>query len=120
MKRIYNTLDLGERRKYLRNHATDQELILWSKLKGRQLGVKFRRQHSIAGYIVDFYCPSKKLVIEIDGSQHLLIENEEYDKKRTIFFSGLGIYVLRFTNLEINMNLKGVLLDIESKIQDHP
>jgi len=78
--RIYNIKKFFDRRKDLRNNSTPQEDILWSKLKHSQLGFKFRRQHSIGGYIVDFYCPSKKLVIEIDGPAHLLKENREYDK----------------------------------------
>jgi len=67
---VYNILKLKDRKIDLRNKQTPQEIILWSRLRREQLGSKFRRQHSIGGYIADFYCPSKKLVIEIDGSQH--------------------------------------------------
>ncbi|MFZ1020097.1 MAG: endonuclease domain-containing protein [Minisyncoccia bacterium] len=111
---IYNIKKLFERRKELRNNSTPQETLLWSKLKNSQIGLKFRRQHSIGGYIVDFYCPSKRLVIEIDGSQHFTKDNREYDKIRTYFFTGLHIKVLRFTNTEINTNLDGVLQKIIS------
>ena len=67
MKIVNNISALFYRRKELRNNATLEETLLWSKLKHSQLGLKFRRQHSIGGYIVDFYCPAKRLVIEIDG-----------------------------------------------------
>ena len=106
---IYNIKKLLERRKELRNDCTPQETLLWSKLKNSQTGFKFRRQHSIGGYIVDFYCPSRRLVIEIDGSQHFIKDNQEYDETRTKFFEGLDIKVLRFTNAEINTNLDGVV-----------
>lgn len=112
MKTINNIKKLFYRRKELRNNSTPQEILLWLKLKNSQIGLKFRRQHSIGGYIVDFYCPSKKLVIEIDGSQHFVKDNQEYDKTRTEFFEGLSVIVLRFTNAEINTNIDGVLQKI--------
>ena len=63
-----------------------------------------------------FYCPSKKLIIEIDGSQHFEREPEEYDKVRSDYFDGLDIKVLRFTNAEINTNMNRVLLKIENEL----
>jgi very-short-patch-repair endonuclease len=114
MKTIHNVKNLYERRKDLRNNSTPQEILLWLKLKNSQTGLKFRRQHSIGGYIVDFYCPRKKLVVEIDGSQHFTKDAEEYDQIRTELFGGLDIKVLRFTNAEINTNLDGVLRKIMS------
>ena len=116
MKRLYNLNKLFSRRKDLRNNATPQEVLLWSKLKNSQLGFKFRRQQSIGGYIADFYCPEKKLIIEIDGSQHFQKDNQEYDSIRTTFFEGLGLYVVRFSNNEINTNIEGVILKIQSEI----
>ena len=71
-------------RRELRTNATPQEIILWSRLKNKQLGVKFRRQHSFGKYIADFYCPEKRFIIEIDGTQHM--EQEKYDTERTNFF----------------------------------
>ncbi len=109
---IYNIKKFFERRKELRNNCTPQETLLWSKLKNSQTGLKFRRQHSIGGYIADFYCPSKRLVIEIDGSQHFTKDSQEYDEIRTNFFEGLDIEVLRFTNAEINTNIDGVVQKI--------
>lgn len=116
MKRLNNLQKFLERRKKLRNSATPQELLIWSKLKNSQLGFKFRRQHSIDGYIVDFYCPKKKLVIEIDGSQHFQKNNLEYDEIRSKFFKILNIKVIRFTNAEINTNIEGVPIRIKSEI----
>lgn len=100
-------------RKSLRSSATPQEIILWSRLKNGQLGYKFRRQHSVGQYIVDFYCSQKKLVIEIDGSQHDDDNNKEYDFRRTKFFNSIGCDVLRFWNNEVNTNLNGVLIKMQ-------
>lgn len=105
---LYNILKLKDRRVELRDKQTPQEIMLWSKLRREQLGFKFRRQHSIGGYIADFYCPSKKLVIEIDGSQHFKKDSREYDEVRSQYLKGLNIKVLRFTNTEINTNIDSV------------
>jgi very-short-patch-repair endonuclease len=110
MTTIYNILKLKERRANLRTVQTPQEILLWSRLRREQLSFKFRRQHSIGGYIADFYCPSKKLVIEIDGSQHFT--NKEYDEIRSKYLEGLGIKVIRFTNADINTNINGVIENI--------
>lgn len=115
--KINNISKFYSRRKNLRNNATPQEIIMWSRIKNYQLGYKFRRQHSIGTYIVDFYCPSKKLIIELDGSQHFEEEAEKYDNNRTKFFEELNIKVLRFTNSDVNVNMEGVLLKIESELQ---
>ena len=73
------------------------------------MGCKFRRQHSISKYIVDFYCPERKLIIEIDGSQH--IENA-YDAQRDEYLNNLGFKVLRFWDNDVSNNLDGILLKI--------
>lgn len=114
MKTINNIKKFYYRRKELRNNSTPQEILLWLQLKNSQIGFKFRRQHSIGGYIADFYCPSKKLVIEIDGSQHFA--NKEYDDIRSKYLEGLSIKVLRFTNTEINTNISGVIDSIIQKL----
>jgi very-short-patch-repair endonuclease len=81
----------------LRKKFTETEIYLWRILRNRKFqGFKFRRQHPIENYIVDFICHSKKLIIELDGSQHL--ENVLYDKERMIYLKGLGYKVLRFWN----------------------
>jgi very-short-patch-repair endonuclease len=120
MKIVNNISALFYCRKELRNNATLEETLLWSKLKHSQLGLKFRRQHSIGGYIVDFYCPAKRLVIEIDGSQHFRKESKEYDDIRTQFFKGLNIKVIRFNNAEISANLDEVLQKIITQLTVSP
>ncbi len=104
------------RRKILRKDSTPQEILLWSRLRNNQLGCKFRRQHHLGPYIADFYCHEKKIVIEIDGSQHM--DAKEYDERRDQYFETFGFKVLRFWNNEINSNLEGVLLKIISKLKD--
>jgi very-short-patch-repair endonuclease len=96
----------------LRKEQTRQEKILWDAIRNRKLGFKFRRQYSIGGYILDFYCPEIKLVVELDGPQHSRKENLLYDKERTDYLQILGCSILRFTNKEINENLKKVLSTI--------
>src|SRR3989344_3929862 len=102
-------------RRDLRNGATPQEVVLWSRLKHSQLGFKFRRQFSVGNYVMDFYCPQKRLAIEIDGSQHI---DSEPDRKRTDFLNAQNIQVLRFWNNEIDTNIAGVLLKICTLLED--
>ena len=116
MKDIHNIKKLIQRRKELRNKSTSEEILLWLRLKNSQIGFKFRRQHSIGGYIVDFYCPAKKLVVEVDGPQHLKKENIEYDKIRSGYFEGLNIKVLRFTNEEIATGTEAVVRKIKEAL----
>ncbi len=106
-EKISNIPSLKNIRRTLRQNATPQEVILWSRLKNEQLGYKFRRQHSFGKYVADFYCREKALVIEIDGSQHL--EQKEYDDKRSDFFEQQGLHVLRFWDNEINTSISGVM-----------
>lgn len=108
---IHNNRKLKDRRRRLRNNATHQEKILWQYLRSKKLGFKFLRQHSIGSYIVDFYCPQKKLIIEIDGSQHT--ENKEYDLERTAYLEMQGFKVIRFWNNEIDTDLSKVLKTIQ-------
>ena len=85
----------------LRKNATPEENKLWYEFL-RKHECPFTRQKTIDSYIVDFFCPSKKLVIEIDGAQHYSCEGLEYDLVRTNFLEGMGLHVLRFTNFEVN------------------
>jgi very-short-patch-repair endonuclease len=99
----------------LRKSMTDAERRLWQALRLRQLeGLKFRRQFPIGRYIVDFACPERKLVIELDGGQHA--EQESYDKDRTKWLEGQGYRVLRFWNNEVMTNLEGVKESIYNAI----
>ncbi len=93
----------------LRQHATDAEALLWSLLRGRQLGVKFRRQHQFGPYILDFYCPACRLVVEADGGQHGTDAGMADDAARTRFLAEHGLRVLRFTNREILRETEAVL-----------
>lgn len=86
------------------------EVILWSRLKGRQLqGQKFRRQFSVGPYILDFYCPRLKLAIELDGDSHFKVGAKTRDAVRDNYISEYGIEIVRITNDEIFDNLDNVL-----------
>jgi very-short-patch-repair endonuclease len=92
----------------LRHNQTPAEAKLWSRLRAHQLnGVGFRRQHAIGNYIVDFCAPSQKLIIEVDGGQHL--EQEEYDAERTAFLTSKGYRVLRFWNNDVLAEIESIL-----------
>jgi very-short-patch-repair endonuclease len=112
MKRFNNLNCYKNFRKDLRNNVTPQEIIIWSRLRRIQLGVKFRRQHSIGKYIVDFYCPSKNLIIEVDGGQHDGENQRRYDESRTKYFESLGFKVIRFWDNDVNNNLSSVISEI--------
>jgi len=105
----------------LRSNLTDSEQRLWFHLRRKQLeGIQFYRQKPIGNYIVDFYAPKAKLVIEIDGSQHFEEEHAKRDALRDSYLSGLGIHVLRFNNLEVLGTLDGVLEVILNFLKENP
>lgn len=107
---IYNNPRFKKRRKELRSDQTEAEKLLWNKLRNRQiLGIKFFRQYSIGPYIADFYSSEKRLVIELDGSQHTIEDKNRYDKERTSYLSYQDIKVIRFWNNDIMKNIEGVL-----------
>ncbi|MBT6254251.1 endonuclease domain-containing protein [Candidatus Uhrbacteria bacterium] len=114
MTTIFNKHSMKTRRRELRHAAPKAERILWKHLRRKQLdNHKFRRQHSINGYVVDFYCPQQRLAIEVDGPTHFRgIESEVYDKERQIQIESLGITVLRFTNADVYENTDNVILSI--------
>ena len=100
-----------ERSQQLRTNATYPEQLLWSVLGGKQLGgVRFRRQHPIEPYIVDFYCAAARLAIELDGESH--DGRGKYDEQRTQYIENQRIRVLRVSNDDVLTNLDGVLLII--------
>ena len=102
------TSKIFHRAQELRHNKTPEEEKLWSRLRNHQLdGIGFRQQHAVGNYIVDFCAPRKKLVVELDGSQHL--EIVESDEERTAFLNSKGYKVVRFFNYEINENIEGVL-----------
>lgn len=93
------------------------EVILWSRLKGKQLGgYKFRRQYSIEHFVTDFYCPELKLAVEIDGDSHYKKNAEFSDRERQAQIETFGIQFIRFTNKEVYESIEGVLLQIKGKI----
>ncbi|RDV15852.1 endonuclease domain-containing protein [Pontibacter diazotrophicus] len=112
---LHNRKYLKENRRELRGSLTPAEAELWKYLKeGQMEGRKFRRQHSVANYILDFYCPSERLAIELDGQIHQNSNSEYFDEKRDQALESLGINVLRFENKEIFQNLEAVLQEISS------
>ena len=108
---------LKQRSRQLRENMTDAERYLWAKLRKEQLkGCHFYRQKPIGDYIVDFFCPRVKLVVEVDGSQHSSEEIAGYDRIRDDYMSSLGLRVLRFTNAEVLGHIEGVVESIEEEI----
>src|ERR687885_542638 len=93
----------------LRRASTEAERALWKGLRAGQLGGhKFRRQHEFGGLVLDFYCPTARLAIEVDGGQHYGAEGEARDAERTHFLEANGVRVLRFTNVEVLTELEAV------------
>jgi len=101
----------------LRREMTKEERHLWYDFL-RSYPVQFKRQQPIGNYIVDFYCFRAKLVIELDGSQHCKPEEIVYDRIRTAFLEEKGLYVLRFSNLDVMQNFAGVCETIGRAVQD--
>ncbi len=99
----------------MRNNLTPGERLLWERLKSKQLeGYKFRCQHPIYRYILDFYCDEKLLAIEVDGNVHK--ERKDYDEYRDDFLKSLGIQTMRFDNDKIMKNIDSVLVAIKHKL----
>mgnify|MGYP001951913134 CR=1 FL=1 len=100
----------------LRKNMTPAERKLWSYLERSQLGVRFRRQHAIGNFIVDFCCVKKKLIIELDGSQHL--DLQEYDEDRTAYLKSRGYRVIRFWNHDVMNDINSVILAITDALEE--
>ncbi len=110
------TPKIFERAKALHRDMTEAESRLWKHLRAHRMGdVHFRRQHAIGNYIVDFCAPRRKLIIELDGSQHL--EQEEYDEERSEFLKSKGYKILRFWNNDVMNNVDSVLSVIWDTLQ---
>ena len=101
------TQTLVDRARLMRKNPTPEENKMWHILL-KNFKPRFFRQRIIGNYIVDFYCPKLKLIIEIDGEQHYLPENQEYEQKRTEFLEKSGYKILRFYNSDINRKIKNV------------
>src|SRR4051794_3312647 len=119
MTEWFNRLSEKATRRRLRRQMPKAEVILWSRLRAKQiLGQRFRRQYSVGPYVVDFYCPDLKLAIEIDGESHYREGAAESDQQRQAMIESFGICFRRFTNLDIYENLDGVLEVIARAIQE--
>ena len=118
---LHYNRNLKQRSRELRENMTDAERRLWAKIRLKQLrGCQFYRQKPIGDYIVDFFCPRAKLVVEVDGSQHVSDEISEYDRIRDEYMSSLGLRVLRFTNTDVLKDVGGVIGRIEGEIEGNP
>ena len=102
----------------LRKESTPAERKLWSRIRNDQLGVTFRRQHAVGNYIPDFCSPKAKLIIEMDGSQHL--EQEEYDEERTKYLESQGYKVIRFWNNQVMNDIDGAIRAIIFAMESEP
>ena len=115
MKYVFSNKKLTKRSQHLRRDMTAEERKLWYMFL-KNLPCRFRRQKVVGRYIVDFYCAEKKLVIEIDGSEHFEPEHVEKDKVRTEYLNSLGISVLRYANNDVNLRFESVCEDIYRKV----
>lgn len=98
---------------------TRAEIILWSRLREKKInGYKFRRQQPLYDYIVDFYCHDIKLIIEVDGEMHSLLENKKHDSKRDNILKLNGYHIIRLSNLEVETNLHSSLNKITLYISE--
>ena len=116
MEQGYNVQILRERRKELRKRETLVENCLWQSLRKNKLGVKFYRQYSVRNYILDFYCPSVRVAIELDGKHHEEENVKLNDAGRTKFLEAQDIIVLRFKNEEVLKNMDVVLEEIKKPL----
>lgn len=105
------------RAREMRHPQTPAEATLWRALRNRQTGFKFRRQHPIDRFIIDFYCAQAKLLIEVDGESHFQPSQEEYDKARTKYLEELGYKVIRFTNDDVKYNIHAVAGEILQTVE---
>ena len=117
-KKIHNKKELENFRKKLRTRGTSAEAYLWTYLQQKKLnGRKFRRQHSLTNFIVDFYCAEERLIIELDGQVHMNPTAEEKDAVRTKKLEEMGFRVIRFENRSVFDNLDWVLEEIKKNFR---
>ena len=119
MNEYFNRENETDKRRRLRSSMPEAEVILWSRLKGRQLlECKFRRQYSVGSFVIDFYSVEVKLGIELDGDSHFRAGAREYDHERQRFIESFGIRIVRVLNTEVYENLDGVLEMIGREVLD--
>jgi very-short-patch-repair endonuclease len=115
--KLNNNVSLKPLRRQLRSALTPAEAVLWKQLQNRQLaGRKFRRQHSVGPYVLDFYCPRERIAVELDGAAHDHERAVERDEARASYLRSVGIRVVRFENRDVIENLEGVLRAIEAEL----
>jgi very-short-patch-repair endonuclease len=115
---LHNRPELLERRRELRASLTLAEALLWKHLQRRQLDRwKFRRQHSVGRYVLDFYCPNARLGIELDGAAHDHDAAQVSDLRRTTWLEAAGIRIVRFENRDVLGNVEGVLSEIQRALR---
>ncbi len=110
--------NLKQRSRNLRNNSELAEILLWNEIKAKKLGVRFGRQKPLLHYIVDFYCPTLNLVIEIDGISHHNDDAIEYDRKRQKQLEKIGLTFLRFDDAEVRKDMHNVLEILETRIEE--
>ena len=122
MEHDYMTADrsvyqvLQEHAKQMRKEPTESESALWRFLSTKQLGYRFRRQHIIDEYIVDFVCLKKRLIIEIDGKYHNAPLQRELDEQRSLRLQDLGYTIIRFTNEQVTCDIENTLIEIKKHL----
>jgi very-short-patch-repair endonuclease len=121
MKFLRNDPTLKQRRRGPRRNQTEAERALWAKVRNKQFfGIRFFRQYSIGPYILDFYCPTVKLAVELDGGQHNQSDSREYAAARSEYLKAQGIEVMRFWDNEVLLDIQSVLSKLELKVPPRP
>jgi very-short-patch-repair endonuclease len=121
MTTFFNRPEQKDRRRALRRRQTACERDLWAVLRSRQLdGLKFFRQYGIANFIVDFYCPEKKLAIELDGDVHDKADVAKYDRIRSVWLHTNGVTMIRFTNEQLYHDISAVRESIAQRCRELP
>lgn len=113
MTLVYNKENQTDVRRKLRNEMNKSEAALWKHLQRSQIGFKFRRQYGIGPYVTDFYCPKVKLAVEVDGISHYNLKAIDHDKKRTAYFTSVGVRIKRYSAKQIFLFIDEVVIDIE-------
>jgi very-short-patch-repair endonuclease len=112
------TQQIFEHAKWLRNNVTLTESILWEEVRNKKLGVKFRIQHPLGAYVVDFYCHELRLVIELDGEYHTSVHQQGVDQEKDLELLGSGCTVLRINDKEVLEKLPGVIELLKLTVSD--
>ncbi|MDP2693174.1 MAG: endonuclease domain-containing protein [bacterium] len=115
-KKIHNIKNLKKIRRKLRKDSTKSEIILWNKIRNKAFGYKFRRQHSIGNFVVDFYCAELRLVVEIDGYIHGEEFKKQLDEKKENFLLNNDFKILRYMNEQVLFELDSVLQDLSNNL----